>query len=56
MNDITISKKFAMTNTDAIQTVSIYKLFVPLKEPFVISLGPIHHVQNIIVVIKTKSG
>src|SRR4051794_34324533 len=45
-----------MTNTDAIQTVSIYKLFVQLKEPFVISLGPIHHVQNIIVVIKTKQG
>ncbi len=45
-----------MTNTDAIETVSIYKLFVPLKEPFVISLGPIHHVQNIIVVIKTQQG
>ena len=45
-----------MANTDTIQTISIYKLFVPLKEPFVISLGPIHHVQNVIVVIKTKSG
>lgn len=45
-----------MTGTDAILNVSIYKLFVPLKEPFVISLGSIHHVQNIIVVIKTKSG
>ncbi len=41
---------------DAIDTVSLYKLFVPLKEPFVISLGPIDHVQNVIVVIKTKSG
>src|SRR5690349_6971574 len=45
-----------MPNTDTIQTVSIYKLFVPLKEPFVISLGPIHHVQNVIVVIDTKEG
>ncbi|TKK67447.1 dipeptide epimerase [Ilyomonas limi] len=45
-----------MPNVDAIQTVSIYKLFVPLKEPFVISLGPIYHVQNIVVVIKTKNG
>ena len=45
-----------MPNTDTIQTVSIYKLFVPLKEPFVISLGPIHHVQNVVVVIKTKNG
>src|SRR6478672_8206241 len=45
-----------MPNTDTIQTVSIYKLFVPLKEPFVISLGAIHHVQNVVVVIKTKNG
>jgi L-alanine-DL-glutamate epimerase-like enolase superfamily enzyme len=45
-----------MPNTNAIQTVSIYKLFVPLKEPFVISLGPIHHVQNVVVVIKTQKG
>src|SRR3954447_10799489 len=45
-----------MPNTDVLQTVSIYKLFVPLKEPFVISLGPIHHVQNVVVVIKTKNG
>jgi len=45
-----------MQNTDAIDTISIYKLLVPLKEPFVISLGPIHHVQNIIVVIKINNG
>jgi len=45
-----------MQSIDAIQTVSIYKLFVLLKEPFVISLGPIHHVQNVVVVIKTKNG
>lgn len=40
----------------SIQTVEIYKLFIPLKEPFVISLGPINEVQNIIVIIRTKDG
>ena len=45
-----------MQSIDTIEAISIYKLFVPLKEPFVISLGPIHHVQNIVVVIKTKRG
>ena len=39
-----------------IQTVEIYKLFVPLKEPFVISLGPIHNVQNVVVIIRTADG
>src|SRR3954464_13911775 len=51
-----LAKNYAMQSIDTIQTISIYKLFVPLKEPFVISLGPIHHVQNIVVVIKTKRG
>lgn len=44
-----------MPNT-LIQTIEIYKLFIPLKEPFVISLGPINEVQNIIVVIHTSDG
>ncbi len=39
-----------------IQSVEIYKLFIPLKEPFVISLGPINDVQNIIVIIRTADG
>ncbi len=39
-----------------IQSVEIYKLFIPLKEPFVISLGPIHEVQNVVVIIRTKDG
>ena len=51
-----LAKNYAMQSSDTIQTISIYKLFVPLKEPFVISLGPIHHVQNVVVVIKTKQG
>jgi L-alanine-DL-glutamate epimerase-like enolase superfamily enzyme len=39
-----------------IHTIELYKLFVPLKEPFVISLGPIHTVQNVIVIIRTDDG
>ena len=39
-----------------IQAIEIYKLFIPLKEPFVISLGPIHEVQNVIVIIRTEDG
>ncbi len=39
-----------------IQSVEIYKLFIPLKEPFVISLGPINDVQNMIVIIRTQDG
>ncbi len=39
-----------------IQSVEIYKLFIPLKEPFVISLGPIDNVQNIVVIIRTADG
>ena len=40
----------------AIQSVEIYKVFIPLKEPFVISLGPIHEVQNVVVIIRTADG
>jgi L-Ala-D/L-Glu epimerase len=38
-----------------IQT-ELYKLSIPLKEPFVISLGTIHNVENVIVVIRTNKG
>ena len=40
----------------AIHSVEIYKLFIPLKEPFVISLGPIHEVQNVVIIIRTEDG
>jgi len=39
-----------------IQSIEIYKLFIELKEPFVISLGAQNDVQNIIVIIRTKDG
>jgi L-alanine-DL-glutamate epimerase-like enolase superfamily enzyme len=39
-----------------IQSVSLYKMLIPLKEPFVISLGPINDVQNVVVVIRCDDG
>ncbi|MER3498833.1 MAG: dipeptide epimerase [Chitinophagaceae bacterium] len=39
-----------------ITSIGIYKLFIPLKQPFVISLGTIYNAENIIVVIKTDEG
>src|SRR6476620_11491497 len=36
-----------------IKNVGIYKLTIPLKEPFIISLGAEYDAQSIIVVIKT---
>lgn len=39
-----------------IRSVELYKLFIPLTEPFIISLGPIHNVQNLVVIIRTEDG
>ena len=39
-----------------ITSVEIYKLLLPLKEPFVISLGPVNSVENIIIHIVTNKG
>lgn len=39
-----------------IDRVELYKLRIPLKEPFVISLGPIYDAENLLVVIHTKEG
>lgn len=39
-----------------ISQVEVYKLFVPLQEPFVISLGPIHNAENVVVIIRTADG
>lgn len=36
--------------------IGIYKLRIPLKEPFIISLGTIHAAENVIVVIRTHEG
>src|SRR5205809_8119172 len=39
-----------------IVSTEIYKLYIPLKEPLVISLGPISEVQNVVVIIRTSDG
>ena len=39
-----------------IELIAIHKLSIPLKEPFIISLGTITHAQNVIVTIQTKEG
>jgi L-Ala-D/L-Glu epimerase len=36
-----------------IRKIEIYKSPIRLKEPFIISLGPLYHAENIIVVIRT---
>src|SRR3954468_11288217 len=51
-----LAANFFMFPDATIQSVELYKLFIPLKEPFVISLGPINDVQNVIVIIRTKDG
>lgn len=45
-----------MSKEAFITSIEIYKLKIPLKEPFVISLGTINNVQNIIVRIQTDNG
>ena len=40
----------------AIKAVGIYKLIIPLKEPFVISLGAQYNAESIIITIKTDEG
>lgn len=39
-----------------IKLIAVYKLKIPLKEPFVISLGTIKNAENIIVTIETDNG
>ena len=45
-----------MAQGSTIQAIELYKLFIPLKEPFVISLGTIYNVQNVVVIIRTADG
>ncbi|GAB2476650.1 dipeptide epimerase [Hymenobacter qilianensis] len=40
----------------SIRSIEIFKLFLPLKEPFVISLGPIKEVQNVVIRLRTADG
>lgn len=40
----------------SIQQVEIYQSRIPLKEPFVISLGPLYYAENVIIVLRTQEG
>ena len=40
----------------SITQIELYKLFIPLKEPFVISLGPFYNAENVLVVIRTNKN
>jgi L-alanine-DL-glutamate epimerase-like enolase superfamily enzyme len=44
------------SDTLTIQQIELYKLSIPLKDPFIISLGPIYDAENVLVIIKTKEG
>lgn len=39
-----------------IEQVELYKSIIPLKEPFIISLGAIENSQNVVVIIRTNEG
>ena len=46
-----------MTERDLhITQIELYKLSIPLKEPFVISLGAIYNAENLIVLIRTNKN
>ncbi len=42
--------------TANIQSIELYASKIKLKEPFIISLGPLTHAENVIVIIKTTEG
>ncbi|WP_008586846.1 mandelate racemase/muconate lactonizing enzyme family protein [Niabella soli] len=39
-----------------ITNITCYKLFIPLKEPFIISLGPLYNAESVLVKIETNAG
>jgi o-succinylbenzoate synthase len=39
-----------------ISKIELHKIFIPLIEPFVISLGPLYNAENVIVKIHTQEG
>ena len=45
-----------MSQQLTIRQVELYRIFIPLNEPFVISLGPIHNAENVLVIIRTNAG
>ncbi|MFN4313861.1 MAG: mandelate racemase/muconate lactonizing enzyme family protein [Chitinophagaceae bacterium] len=45
-----------MIHSLTISSIELYKLQIPLHEPFVISLGPIYAAENVMVIIRTREG
>lgn len=43
-------------NNCIITNIELHKISVPLKEPFVISLGPVYNADNVVVIISTSNG
>ena len=39
-----------------ITKIDLYKLFIPLKEPFIISLGPLYNAESVVVRMETSAG
>jgi len=42
--------------TATIHSIEVYASRIKLKEPFIISLGPLTHAANVVVIIKTNEG
>jgi len=48
--------KSIASNTMTIQQIELYRIFIPLKEPFITSLGRDDNAENVLVKIMTKEG
>ncbi|TXH21396.1 MAG: dipeptide epimerase [Chitinophagaceae bacterium] len=45
-----------MDKIATIKSIHLYKLKIPLKQPFIISLGPIYDAESVVVRIETENG
>jgi L-Ala-D/L-Glu epimerase len=45
-----------MQSGSIISRIEVYKILIPLIEPFVISLGAVNNAENVIVIIRTQDG
>ena len=45
-----------MANELGIDRIELHRLRIPLKAPFITSLGPNHEADNVVVVLRTKDG
>ena len=45
-----------MKNSTTITQIDVFELSIPLKDPFIISLGPIYTADNVVVRLQTAGG